>query len=352
MHVVHVCATRLPVPPDGYGGTERLVYWIAREQQRLGLRVSVIADATSRIAAQVPGITLIPWDGRRDALEQVPDDADVLHLHRLPEPARSPDRPFLITEHGVRKPGATFLPNTVFVSRAHARLHGSTLYVDNGVPLDEYRCDADKRDYLLFMARMEWPRKNARTALDLAVDCGLPLHITGRRSPWLTPRVWGAWMRQPARAARLVHGERYCDGPHKQALLAGARALFHIVNWHEPFALVVHEALASGTPVLAAPNGALADFVVDGDNGALVRDYAQAVEALRRYATLDASAWRRLAARCRETAATAEACARGYMRLYERLVAGETLSPPPSGRADDVAPPVIVRRPPGFRPPA
>lgn len=344
MHVVHVCATSLTVPPQGYGGTERLVFWLAREQQREGLRVSVIAHPDSEIARLLPDVALIPCDRHHDPLPLVPADADVLHLHRVPDDARAPDRPYLITEHGLRKPGSPYLPNTVFVSAAHARLHGSGVYVDNGVPVDEYRYAETKSDYFLFMARMEWPRKNARTALDLALDSDIPLAITGSTSPWRERKVWGRWMLNPTRARHLVRPQPYVDGAAKLELLANAFALFHVVNWHEPFSLVAHEALASGTPVLASPNGALADYIVDGSNGALVSNYAEALDALRRLAGLAPAARRAMAERCRASASTARSCAQAYVALYVRVVAGESLATRRDLAHSGLGPVTVVRR--------
>jgi glycosyltransferase involved in cell wall biosynthesis len=345
MHVVHICATSLQVPPTGYGGTERLVFWLAREQQAMGLRVSVIAHPASRVVDLLPGVALLPCTRDSDPMTLVPPDADVLHLHRVPQDGRVPDRPYLVTEHGLRKPGAVYLPNTVFVSRAHARLHGSNVWVNNGVPVAEYRYAEDKQGYLLFMARMEWPRKNARTAIDLAIDANVPIHITGSRSPWRERRTWGRWVLSQGRARRLIHSHPYVDGEPKLNLLRDASALFHVVNWHEPFSLVAHEALASGTPIIASPNGALADFVVDGVNGALVRTYAEALEAVRRFAALQPAARRAYAQRCRESAATAMRCAADYVSLYQRVIAGERLdgatTPAPAG----LGPVMIIRRP-------
>lgn len=346
MHIVHVCATSIPVPPVGYGGTERLVFWIAREQQKLGLRVTVIAHPDSRIAELLPGVTLVPCDRGAPVNEVIPRDADVLHLHRMPSDEREPAVPYLITEHGLRKPGAAYLRNTVFVSRAHAQLHGSEVFVANGVPVEDYLYENEKQRYLLFMARMEWPRKNARCALDLAVDADIPLHITGEHSPWRTRKVWGQWMLRPTAARRLIRAEPYVDGEPKKRLLAGASALFHVVNWHEPFSLVAHEALASGTPVIASPNGALAEFIVDGVNGALVTTYAEALQALRRISDLEPSQRRDLSARCRASASTAKSCADGYVALYEKVAGGAFLAEArkPS-LSNNSAPPLVIHRP-------
>lgn len=345
MHIVHVCATSLQIPPPGYGGTERLVFWLAREQQKMGLRVTVIAHPESRVAELLPGVTLLPCARDCDALARVPTDADVLHLHRVPDDGRTPDRPYLVTEHGLRKPGAVYLQNTVYVSRAHARLHGSGVWVNNGVPVDEYRYSEDKRGYMLFMARMEWPRKNARTALDLALDAGVPLHITGSRTPWRERRTWGRWMLRPRRARELIHPHPYVDGEPKLALLSTASALFHIVNWHEPFSLVAHEALASGTPIIASPNGALADFVVEEVNGTLVRSYAEALGAVRRFAAMGAAERGAYARRCRDTASTAARCATDYLELYQRVIAGQRLDSSAVAVEAGLGPVTVIRRP-------
>lgn len=345
MHIVHVCATSLQVPPLGYGGTERLVFWLAREQQKMGLRVTVIAHPDSRVAELLPGVSLLPCDRDRDALALVPADADVLHLHRVPDDGRTPDRPYLVTEHGLRKSGAVYLQNTVYVSRAHARLHGSSVWVNNGVPVEEYRYAEDKRGYMLFMARMEWPRKNARTAIDLALDARVPLHITGSRPPWRDRRTWGRWILRPQLVRDLIHPHPYVDGESKLALLSEASALFHIVNWHEPFSLVAHEALASGTPIIASPNGALADFVVDGVNGMLVRSYTEALSAVRTFASMGAAARGSYARRCRDTASTASRCAADYVALYQRVIAGQPLDSSNPAVNAGLGAVTVIRRP-------
>jgi glycosyltransferase involved in cell wall biosynthesis len=338
MHVVHYCPTAYRIPPTGYGGTERVVFWLARAQLALGLRVSVVGHPESRIEACVPGVRLIAAESGAPFARTMPKDCDVAHLHRLPPDPDAIDRPYLITEHGNRGPDARLLVNTVFVSAAHARLHGRSCFVRNGVPVEDYRYSEEKDRFLLFLARMEWPHKNARTAMDLAIDLDLPLVMSGKYSPWTRPGLWGDWCRHPLAMRRLVDRIGYIDGERKLDLLARAPVLFHAVNWHEPAGLVMLEAMASGTPVLCTPNGAQPEFVEHRETGWIVDSYAQAREAVREALSLTPEQRRRWAQRCRERVSRAEQMALGYLRLYERVIAGERLSTPEETRPETPRP--------------
>lgn len=114
------------IPPPDYGGIERVVYWLTRELVRQGHAVTVIADGRSRIAEAVPGVRLIPIPELcPDYRSLIPRDADIVHLHVIPPLDRLPDCPYLITEHGNRNHFKDYAPNIVFVSKSHAKNHGS-----------------------------------------------------------------------------------------------------------------------------------------------------------------------------------------------------------------------------------
>ncbi|WP_370306393.1 glycosyltransferase [Sinimarinibacterium flocculans] len=340
MHIVHYCPTAYPIPPVGYGGTERVVYWLIRAQIAQGLRVSLIANAASGIEQAVPGARLIPCDRDTPIASVVPRDCDVAHLHRMPPDPEAIPVPHLITEHGNRGPDARLLANTVFVSESHARIHGRRCFVRNGVPVDDYRYSEEKDRFLLFLARMEWPHKNARTAMDLAIDLDLPLKMSGKYPPWVRPKLWGDWCRHPLAVRRLVQRLGYVDGDLKLELLARAPVMFHAVNWHEPGSIVVLESLASGTPVLGTPNGSLPEFIEHGRTGWIVEDYAQAREAVREALSFSVEQRRLWAQRCRERVSRVEDTARGYRLLYEKVIAGERLSTTDETRPS-VARPVV-----------
>jgi len=342
MHIVHYCPTPYPIPPTGYGGTERVAYWLARAQHQMGLRVSVIAHPSSQIHNLFPGINLIPFVEGKDLLDLLPKDCDVVHLHVF---YKDPDRigkPYLVTEHGNRGPEADLAVNTVFVSESHARLHGRLCFVRNGVPVQDYHYSEAKDRYLLFLGRMEWPHKNARTAMDLSVDLNVPLKMSGKYPPWVRPKLWGAWCLHPFAVSRNVERLGYIDGERKLNLLARAPFLFHAVNWHEPGAIAVLEGLASGTPVLVTPNGSLTEFVKDGETGIVVNNYEEAREATLRMLSFTPEEQARWARRCRELVVKIEDTAAGYFALYEKVIAGIPLSTPSEVRPTAARPITVV----------
>src|SRR5688500_7366032 len=112
MHIVQLFAGVLP--PAGYGGIERMVYWPAREFSRQGHTVTVIGDPRSRIAEELPDIRFVPLtDDTEDFRRLLPTDADIVHLHEAPPLDRLPDMPYVVTEHGNRSHFTGHAPNTV-----------------------------------------------------------------------------------------------------------------------------------------------------------------------------------------------------------------------------------------------
>lgn len=323
MHVVQY-APGLRVPPVGYGGTERLVHWLARALARLGHRVTVVAAEGSTVGGD--GIAFVP-DSAGPLRRVVPPDADVLHGHVQVPAGSLPDLPCVFTEHGNRRDFDDYLPNTVFVSRSHAEHHGGRRYVHNGIPVAEYPLATAKDARLLFLARVDWGNKNAVTAVNAALDAGLPITVAGGPL-WSTRKLWGpallrAWLhRETVDVVGTVVDEA------KMELLRRAAGLVHLVAMHEPFGLACHEALACGTPVVGTPNGALPEYVIDGENGWLVRDYDAAVAAIERVARMTDVERADIARRCRASAFTIEACARRYVALYEEVREGTVLHDP------------------------
>jgi glycosyltransferase involved in cell wall biosynthesis len=96
--------------------------------------------------------------------------------------------------------------------------------------------------------------------------------------------------------------------------------LYYLVNWHEPFALAPHEALACGTPVLATPNGALKEYIKPGWNGFLVENYSQAIEAIEQLKQMNAGEWETMSRRCRESAYTIEESVKLHIEMYQKVI--------------------------------
>ncbi|MDD5223970.1 MAG: glycosyltransferase family 4 protein [bacterium] len=285
------------VPPVGYGGTERVVDWLSRALIRLGHRVVLVAPPGSRLAGgelvEIPPGANSP----DEIMALVPPEAELLHF--CFPPGKEPSRPGLVTIHG--NMGFDEVPgrNTVFLSRDHARRHGSRHFVYNGLDPDDYEFRREKDDYFLFLSKFLF-RKGLDAALGLARDLDLNLVAAGGRRP--------SW-RKKTRFVGDVGGEE------KRRLLAGARALIFPIRWPEPFGLVVIEALASGTPVIAARVGSLPEIITP-ETGFLCDTYDDFVRAIGRVGEIDPEACRKRV----EELFTSECMARNYLRYYGQIL--------------------------------
>jgi glycosyltransferase involved in cell wall biosynthesis len=185
----------------------------------------------------------------------------------------------------------------------------------NGLDPSEAPFSGEPGDYLAFLGRMA-PEKGAGEAIDIARKAGLPLRIAAkcREQP---EREYFARAVEPQLGDDVVWLGEIGQG-EKYELLAGARALVFPIDWSEPFGMVMIEAMACGTPVVATPRGAVPEVVLDGETG-FVRDSADGlVEAIGRLGEIDRE-------RCRRHVAerfSGRAMARSYERAIERLLGG------------------------------
>ncbi|HET9132966.1 MAG TPA: glycosyltransferase [Gemmatimonadales bacterium] len=297
LHVVLYHPSRLPAVR--YGGTERVVVWLARGLAELGHRVSLIAYPGST----VPEATLIPiapreamQPGGPDLTPLLPTGVDIVHAHVPLQ--RPPAVPFLWTFHGTGKPGRVFPASTIGLSADHAARHGLTRWVHNGLDPAEYRFRAEKGRRDLFLGRLH-SVKGWRWAVEGARRAGRPLTVAGGWRPSLRPGL---------RFVGAVGGAR------KAELLAEARCLWMPAQWDEPFGLTTIEAMVSGTPVLGTRRGALPEIITP-ESGAM-GDTLEELVALR--PSLD----RLDPAQVREnvlTRFTHLEMARGYLRVYEEI---------------------------------
>jgi glycosyltransferase involved in cell wall biosynthesis len=301
------------LPVKGYGGTERVVVWLARGLAELGHEVTLIAGPGSRVpeAKLVPVPPKIAERSDFDVRPLLPRGLDVLHAHRALGPA---DVPTVWTLHGNDDPKKSRPPNLICLSADHARRHGTVAYVHNGLDPAEHQLSA-KSDFDLFLGRLHTV-KGWRWAVEGAAKANRPLVIAGG---------WRPSIRRDLRFAGTV------DGAEKQALLSGARCLWMPALWDEPFGLTLIEALASGTPVLGTRRGALPE-VVSSDVGALGTTVDELV-ALR--PSLDQIAPEACRGRV-EAHFTHRAMAAGYLRYYQAAMAGSPLPPGhgPSSQAE------------------
>jgi glycosyltransferase involved in cell wall biosynthesis len=328
MHITLFKTGKIPIPPYGYGGTQRLIYWLGKTLVELGHQVTLIANAQSHI----PGAELraLPDDEKdpRAWLRLIPDATDIVHFH---EPLKgSVNKPVLMTVHGNGQPGEQFIPNTVFVSRRHAANHGARHFVYNGIDPREYAFAERREDYAVFLAKAHWPVKNLHGAVQVAHRAGLELRVLGSRN----------WPLNLHRLLPPIRGVRYygmIGGQKKRELLARARCLIFPVRWHEPFGIGLIEALVSGCYVAGTPYGSLPEIVTP-EVGVLSADADELVEAVKNPQWFSPPECR---ARVLHGGFTRLDCARSYLNYYERILSkgslGEPGEPAPATRPDFAA---------------
>jgi len=242
MHIALYIRDRLPVAK--YGGTQRVALYLARGLAAAGHRVTLLANAGTRVP-EVHVVELPPEQAGKaiDLRRWLPPGLDVLLAHS-PIPG-TVDVPWIRNLQGNRRPGTLSAPNTLYVSRNHAARHGSTAFVYNGIDLGEFRFQPVKGDYDLFLGRLH-RIKGYRWAIEGARRTAHRLLLAGG---------WRPSFRRRVRYVGQVGGERKAD------LLADAACLWMPALWDEPFGLTLVEAMASGTPVLGTRRGALPEIV-------------------------------------------------------------------------------------------
>ncbi len=308
MHVAVFFWDRLP--PPTYGGTQRMVLYLVRGLAAAGHRVTLIAGEGS----QMPEATVVPVDltyargAGFDIRRHLPDGLDIL-LTYTPL-VMDPGIPWIRGLPGNWKPGRAGPPNMLYLSEDHARRHGGTAFVYNGIDPADFRFSPSKDDYDLFLGRLH-RIKGYRWAIEGAKRTGRRLLLAGGWRPTLSRSV---------RYVGKVGGEK------KATLLAKARCLWMPALWDEPFGITLIEAMVSGTPVLGTRRGSLPE-IVSSDVGAL-GDSVDELVALR--SGLDAIDPEACRARV-DRHFTHHCMAEGYLRMFRRYLADGVL--PPGQRA-------------------
>ena len=288
------------LPAPRYGGTQRMVVWLARGLAAAGHRVTLIAGHGSRVfEATVISVAVDAARGPAfDIRPLLPPGLDILVTYA---PLRvKPDHPWLRVLPGNRKPGVKAAPNIIYLSRDHARRHGSETFVYNGLDPAEFQFRRDKDDYDLFLGRLH-ASKGYRWA------------VAGAKRLRRRLLLAGGWRPSLSRYVKYVGS---VGGTRKAELLAGAGALWMPALWDEPFGITLIEAMVSGTPVLGTRRGSLPE-IVSPEVGALGDTLDELVELRAR---LDAMA----PEACRthvERHFTHHVMAEGYLQMFRAYLA-------------------------------
>ena len=339
MRIAQIAPLAESVPPKLYGGTERVVSWLVEELVELGHDVTLFASGDSKTRATLVPICPQalrlsrprpePIAAQAALLESVALQAaefDVIHAHidwlHLPLLSRL-GTPFVTTLHGrLDLPGLSDVvsqfPQAPFVSISNsqrkplpsARWLG-TVY--HGLPVQSLQPSFEKGSYLAFLGRLT-AEKGPEAAIRIARSAGLPLHIAAK-----LPRTEKAYFKEvleseiDGQQVKLI-GE--VNDKTKQQFLAEAVALLFPIDWPEPFGLVMIEAMACGTPVIAFRSGSVPEVIDDGITGFIVMDEAEAVQAVKRVEDIDRRAIRRRF----EQRFSAKRMAQDYVQHYKTLI--------------------------------
>jgi len=326
------------VPPQLYGGTERVVSYLTEELVRQGHRVTLFASGDSITSAE-----LVPCAERAlrldpeapsplaeqvimlDKLRRRAHEFDVIHFHidYLHFPFCRHDRwRALTTLHGrldlpeVRRFYREFSEQPLVSISMNQRAPmppvnwAGTVY--HGLPLDLYSYRASSDGYLVFMGRIS-PEKRPDRAIEIARRSGLKLRIAAK-----VDRVDEAYFNErirPLLSDPLVEFIGEVGEAEKGDLLGGARVLLFPVDWPEPFGLVMIEAMACGTPVIAWRCGSVPEVVDDGITGWIVESIDEAVAAVARTDLIDRARVRAVF----EERFSATRMASDYVAIYRRI---------------------------------
>lgn len=339
MRIAQVAPLYESVPPKLYGGTERVVSWLTEELVRLGHEVTLFASGDSMTTAKlVPccreSLRLSPecmdqLSHHMVLLEEVlrlKDEFDLIHFHidYLHYPLSRRERYIHVsTVHGrLDIPDLVPLYNVyqgmpvVSISDAqreplpHLNWQGT---VHHGFPIDSYKFCRKQGEYLVFLGRTS-PEKGLDRAIAIAKAAGIPLKIAAKVDK--ADQEYFETVIQPEIDGKDIEFVGEIGYPEKNEFLGHALALLFPISWPEPFGIVMIEAMACGTPVIAYPFGSVPEVVADGVSGYIVSDEKSALSAIENIGKLD----RKQVRKHFEQHFTADRMALDYLKIYERMV--------------------------------
>ncbi|PYJ47363.1 MAG: glycosyl transferase [Verrucomicrobia bacterium] len=339
MRIAQVAPLYESVPPKYYGGTERVVSYLAEELIRQGHEVTLFASGDSVTRARLVAACQRSLRLDKHCIDQMAyqilmlervfqraAEFDIVHFHvdylHFPLSRRQP-----IT-HVTTLHGRLDIPDLVPLYREFRDMPvisisneqreplpwanwQATVY--HGVPTSLYQFRSEPGSYLAFLGRIS-PEKRVDRAIKIAKQAQIPLKIAAKVDP--VDKDYFENAVKPLLRHPLVEFVGEIGDGEKDEFLGNAYALLLPIDWPEPFGLVMIEAMACGTPVIARRRGAVPEVMEEGHTGFIVRNLEEAVEAVRRVPELNRK-------RCREffeKRFTATRMAHDYLRVYERLI--------------------------------
>ncbi len=304
----------ISVPPKDYGGTELFIAQLAEGLQKRGLEVVVYTNGESSVGVEKRWLyPTAQWPIKSDAnafmkdaehnawaMEDGGSYCDLLHVHAAQALtySRFVDTPVVCTLHGphdaklseiyAHYPRVNYVCISDSQCRQESMSHMRTIH--HGIDLASYELKTQKQGYLSFIGRIA-PIKGVHLAIDVAKRAGIPLKIAGDVQP--AYRDYFEAKVKPEIDGQFIEYIGLADLRAKNELLGNSLAMLFPIQWNEPFGLVMVEAMACGTPVLALAGGSVREVVQDGISGYVCRTVRELVKrvtqlkfdpvALRRY---------------------------------------------------------------------
>jgi glycosyltransferase involved in cell wall biosynthesis len=344
MKIAQVAPLAEAVPPKLYGGTERVVAYLTDALVQLGHDVTLFASGDSTTRATLAPIwpralrldpdvkdPFVPMCMQLETVARRAHEFDVIHCHldyfgypllrRLGTPSITtlhgrldlPELPALYRLY--RDIQVVSISNSQRVPLPEANYVATVLH---GLPQNLLSKGEGRGGYLAFLGRVS-PEKAPDAAIRIAVRAGIPLKIAAKVDR--VDREYFKTKVEPLLGEGDVEFIGEIREDQKQEFLGNAAGLVFPIAWREPFGLVMIEAMACGTPVIAFKNGSVPEVLEDAVTGFIVHSEDQAVEAVRRIGTLDRD-------RIRgdfERRFTAERMAQNYLKLYAGLARSRRL---------------------------
>ena len=301
MRIALVAPPFIPVPPPGYGGTELFIATLAEGLLERGHQVVVYANGESHgpfevralyptgewpppsgVAGQFLNLTHYSW-----AVRDAASNCDVIHINDVSGVFFSPyvPQPVVLTLH---HPHEELLsnqyaqyPDVTYIAISDAQRRRERMprlvTVHHGIDCAGYRVREDKDEFMAFLGRIA-PCKGVDVAIEIARRSGVPLKIAGQVQSFFQD----FWERdvKPHIDGRLIEYVGEADLALKNDILGRARALLFPIQWEEPFGLVMLEAMACGTPVIAFDRGAVREVIVHESTGWICHDVDEMVDVV------------------------------------------------------------------------
>jgi glycosyltransferase involved in cell wall biosynthesis len=343
MKIALLAPPYLPVPPKGYGGTERIVHYLAEELVKKGYEVTLFASGDSKTSAklfstfpkslgnsgEIKNKPLYPLLSYVDCFSRA-SDFDIIHNHAQYYAMFLADlvkTPVVHTIHGSFAKGEVPEDKRMTLERFRHHFFVSISYnqreslpdlnwvenVYNGLDISEYHFSPQKGDYLLWVGRIT-AKKGPVEAIKVAKKLKMKLKIAAVVDPVdrdfftneVLPLIDGKFIEFigeiPEKEKRDIYSHAYCT--------------LYPIRWHEPFGLVMVESMVCGTPVVAFEMGSVPEVVIDGKTGYIVSNIEEMVNAVKKIDKID----RKLCRKHVEEKFTLEKMVQGYEGVYKKIL--------------------------------